>query len=175
MGEVVPEAIARLPDALRARLHLVQQVRPEDLTAVQNRYLALALAGIEAAPFFKDLPARMAASHLVVSRSGASTVSELAAIGRPAILVPLPGSLDQDQAANAAILGEVGAAAVVLQKDFTPALLAQEVRRCLNDPSDLANRGAAARGVGAPQGAERLADLVMSMGEGAPIGPETRP
>ena len=161
MGEVVPEAIARLPDALRARLHLVQQVRPEDLTAVQNRYLAMGLAGIEAAPFFKDLPARMAASHLVVSRSGASTVSELAAIGRPAILVPLPGALDQDQAANAATLEAIGAALAVKQADFTPDRLAAELTACFETPAKLTAAADAARSAGIHDAAERLAEVVI--------------
>jgi UDP-N-acetylglucosamine--N-acetylmuramyl-(pentapeptide) pyrophosphoryl-undecaprenol N-acetylglucosamine transferase len=138
---------------------------------------AYAGAGIsaEVAPFFPNLPERIAAAHLVIGRSGASTVSELAIVGRPSILVPLPGALDQDQAANAAILGDVGAAAVVPQADFTPALLAGEIRRCLDDPSHLRERGEAARGVGVPDGAERLADLVLVLAKGAASGLETRP
>ncbi|MCJ2094788.1 undecaprenyldiphospho-muramoylpentapeptide beta-N-acetylglucosaminyltransferase [Methylobacterium sp. J-072] len=161
MGEVVPEAIERLPAPLRARLHLVQQVRPEDLTAVQNRYLALGLAGLEAAPFFKDLPARMAASHLVVSRSGASTVSELAAIGRPSILVPLPGSLDQDQAANAATLEAIGAALALKQTAFTPDRLAAELVACFETPAKLTAAADAARSAGIHDAAERLAEVVI--------------
>ena len=162
MGEVVPEAIERLPDALRARLNLVQQVRPEDLTAVQNRYLAMGLAGLEAAPFFKDLPSRMAASHLVVARSGASTVSELAAIGRPAILVPLPGALDQDQAANAATLDVIGAALAVKQSDFTADRLAAELTACFATPAKLTAAADAARSAGIHDAAERLAEVVVA-------------
>ncbi|CAM2942161.1 UDP-N-acetylglucosamine--N-acetylmuramyl-(pentapeptide) pyrophosphoryl-undecaprenol N-acetylglucosamine transferase [Methylobacterium mesophilicum] len=161
MGEVVPEAIERLPADLRARLHLIQQVRPEDLTAVQNRYLALGLAGLEAAPFFKDLPARMAASHLVVSRSGASTVSELSAIGRPSILVPLPGSLDQDQAANAATLDAIGAALALKQTAFTPDRLAAELVACFETPAKLTAAADAARSAGIHDAAERLAEVVI--------------
>ena len=108
---------------------------------MQNRYLAMGLAGIEAAPFFKDLPARMAASHLVVSRSGASTVSELAAIGRPSILVPLPGALDQDQAANAATLAAIGAALAVKQSDFTPERLAADLIDLLRDAGKIDRGG----------------------------------
>jgi UDP-N-acetylglucosamine--N-acetylmuramyl-(pentapeptide) pyrophosphoryl-undecaprenol N-acetylglucosamine transferase len=173
MADVVPPGLASLSADLRARLHVVQQARGEDETRVRDAY---ANAGItaEVAPFFANLPDRIAAAHLVIGRSGASTVSELAIIGRPAILVPLPGALDQDQAANAAVLGDVGAAAVVLQKEFTPALVAAEVARCLRDPSHLAERGAAARGVGEPHGAERLADLVLSLANSAAGRPETR-
>ncbi len=161
MGEVVPKALAELPADLRARLHLVQQVRPEDLTAVQNDYLALGLAGLEAAPFFKDLPARMAASHLVVSRSGASTVSELAAIGRPAILVPLPGALDQDQAANAATLAGIGAALALPQTAFTPDRLTAELVEYFENPEKLTRAAEAAKSAGIHDAAERLAAVVV--------------
>ena len=94
---------------LRARLSIVQQARDEDVARVRDAYARLGVTA-EVAPFFADLPARIAAAHLVVSRSGASTVAELAAIGRPAILVPLPHALDQDQLANAGVLAEAGGA-----------------------------------------------------------------
>ena len=107
MADIVPAAIERLEPRLRMRLKIVQQAREEDLARVREAYARLKVAA-EVAPFFADLPARMAASHLVVSRSGASTVAELAAIGRPAILVPLPHALDQDQRANAGVLMDGG-------------------------------------------------------------------
>ena len=162
MSDVVPAAIVALPPELRARLSIVQQARGEDEARVRSTY---GDAGVraEVASFFKDLPARMAGAHLVIARSGASTVSELAVIGRPAILVPLPGALDQDQAANAAVLGEIGAATVVDQKQFTTAWLAAELARVLDHPGELADRAAAARSAAQPQGAERLADLVQSL------------
>ena len=174
MSDIVPAAVALLPPELRARLRIVQQARGEDEVRVRVAY---AKAGVEAevAAFFKDLPARMAAAHLVIGRSGASTVSELAVIGRPAILVPLPGALDQDQAANAAVLGDVGAAAVMMQKDFTPDRLADELAQILRDPSHLPERAAAARAMGEPAGAERLADLVLTLTGGARAAPEIRP
>jgi len=162
MSEVVPAAIEKLPQDLRARLHLVQQARPEDLTATQNRYLAMGLGGIEAAPFFKDLPGRMAAAHLVVARSGASTVSELAAIGRPAILVPLPGALDQDQAANAATLAAIGAAQAMPQSAFTPDRLTAELVDLFTNPEKLTAAASAAKSAGIHDAAERLADIVVA-------------
>ncbi|WP_232629058.1 undecaprenyldiphospho-muramoylpentapeptide beta-N-acetylglucosaminyltransferase [Methylobacterium sp. Leaf118] len=161
MSEIVPAALEKLPADLRARLFLVQQARPEDLTAVQNRTLAMGLAGIEAAPFFKDLPSRMAASHLVIARSGASTVSELAAIGRPAILVPLPGALDQDQAANAATLAGIGAALSIPQSAFTPDRLAAELVDLFEAPRKLTEAAAAAKTARILDAAERLAALVV--------------
>jgi UDP-N-acetylglucosamine--N-acetylmuramyl-(pentapeptide) pyrophosphoryl-undecaprenol N-acetylglucosamine transferase len=172
MSDIVPAAIVALPPSLRARLRVVQQARGEDEERVRAAYRA---AGVEAevASFFNNLPERMATAHLVIGRSGASTVSELAVIGRPAILVPLPGALDQDQAANAAILGDIGAASVIHQKDFTPASLAAELERYFADPARLASRAAAARRVGEPGGAERLADIVMTLAGGLPHALET--
>src|SRR5690606_38546865 len=111
----------------------------------------------------KDLPARIAGAHLVISRAGASTVAELAVIGRPSILVPLPGSLDQDQAANAKTLGDIGAALVLLQDAFTPERLAQELTRFLDQPEALTTAARAAQGAGIADAAERLADAVLSL------------
>lgn len=162
MSEIVPAALASLPEAARARLRVVQQARPEDLGSVRDLYAQAGIAA-EVAPFFADLPRRVAAAHLVVSRSGASTVAELAAIGRPAILVPLPGALDQDQAANATSLAAIGAAELVLQPDFTPERLAAEIARRLDDPAGLAAAAAAAKGAGILDAAHRLAALVMSL------------
>ena len=119
MSEIVPEALELLDASLRARRSVVQQARPEDLADVRATYSRLGVKA-ECDAFFSDLPARMAAAHLIVSRSGASTVAELAAIGRPAILVPLPHALDQDQLANAGVLESAGGAITVVQRDFTP-------------------------------------------------------
>jgi UDP-N-acetylglucosamine--N-acetylmuramyl-(pentapeptide) pyrophosphoryl-undecaprenol N-acetylglucosamine transferase len=113
------------------------------------------------APFFKDLPARIASSHLIVSRSGASTVAELAAIGRPAILVPLPHALDQDQRANAGVLMAAGGAIRLEQADFTPERLASEIAVLAGAPGQLARMAAAAKSAGSIDAADRLADLVL--------------
>jgi UDP-N-acetylglucosamine--N-acetylmuramyl-(pentapeptide) pyrophosphoryl-undecaprenol N-acetylglucosamine transferase len=160
MADVVPPAIAAMDAALRQRLTVVQQAREEDIERVKSGY---ARAGVEAevAPFFADLPAKMAASHLIVSRSGASTVAELAAIGRPAILVPLPHALDQDQRANAAVLERAGGAILRLQDDFTPARLASDISELMNAPDRLTAMAAAARTAGTVDAADRLADLVL--------------
>ena len=162
MAEIVPPAIERLPAALRARLNLVQQARAEDIEAVRGTYARLGVAA-ECAPFFSDLPARMAAAHLVISRSGASTVAELSAIGRPAILVPLPHSLDQDQFVNAGVLADAGAALRVEQRDLTPERLASEIAALAGDPARLSRMAQAAKSAGALDAAERLADLVLNV------------
>ena len=117
----------------------------------------------EIAPFFPDLPARMAASHLVVSRSGASTVAELAAIGRPAILVPLPHALDQDQFANAGVLERAGGAIRLVQDTFTPQRLADEIAALAAAPQRLTTMAAAARSLGRLDAADRLAELVLAV------------
>ncbi|HAP10708.1 MAG TPA: UDP-N-acetylglucosamine--N-acetylmuramyl-(pentapeptide) pyrophosphoryl-undecaprenol N-acetylglucosamine transferase, partial [Afipia sp.] len=119
MADIVPPAIEKLEPALWRRLSLVQQVREEDMSRVRAVYDRLKIEA-ELAPFFADLPARLAATHLVVSRSGAGTVAELGAIGRPSILVPLPGAIDQDQFANAGVLENAGGAIRIPQNEFTP-------------------------------------------------------
>src|SRR6185312_8686595 len=147
MADIVPPAIERLDPALRKRLKIVQQAREEDLPRVRDTYAKLGVA-CEVAPFFKDLPARMAASHLIVSRSGASTVAELAVIGRPAILVPLPHALDQDQRANAGVLMDAGGAIRLDQAEFTPERLATEIAALAAAPQRLAAMAAAAKSSG---------------------------
>jgi UDP-N-acetylglucosamine--N-acetylmuramyl-(pentapeptide) pyrophosphoryl-undecaprenol N-acetylglucosamine transferase len=162
MSDVVPAALARLGADERARLTLVLQARGEDRAKAAADCERLGFAA-EIAEFFPDLPARIAAAHLVVARAGASTVSELAVIGRPAILVPYPHALDQDQAANAALLARTGAAAVVRQSEFTPDALAAILRQALADPAALQAKAAAARQAGVPDAAERLAALVAEV------------
>lgn len=167
MADVVPPAIAKLHTHLLMRLKIVQQTREEDIARVRDIY-ARAQVQAEIAPFFADLPARMAASHLVIARSGASTVAELSAIGRPAILVPLPHALDQDQAANAAVLERAGGAIRILQNAFTPDRLAAEIDALAGDPARLTAMAQSARGIGVLDAAERLADLVLKVARVSP-------
>ncbi|HZL41183.1 MAG TPA: undecaprenyldiphospho-muramoylpentapeptide beta-N-acetylglucosaminyltransferase [Pseudolabrys sp.] len=162
MAEIVPKAIELIPAALLVRLSIVQQARAEDADTVRAKYAKLGIAA-EVAPFFSDLPARMAAAHGVIARSGASTVAELSAIGRPAILVPLPHALDQDQFANAGVLAEAGGAIRIEQRDFTPDRLAAEIARLAGDPARLSRMAQAAKSAGSIDAAERLADLVLKV------------
>lgn len=165
MSEVVPGALARLPQALRARLHVVQQARPEDIALVRAKYSEAGIAA-DLESFFDDMPARIAAAHLVIGRSGASTVAELTVIGRPSILVPLPHSLDNDQKANAEKLQAAGAGLMIEQKNFTGDSLAAELTKLLADAPRLQSAAKAALGQGAPDAVRRLADLVESLGRG---------
>lgn len=160
MADVVPPAIELLSPALRARLMIVQQARDDDMPRVREIYARMGVTA-EVAPFFSDLPVRMAASHLVVSRSGASTVAELAAIGRPGVLVPLPHALDNDQLVNASVLQKAGGAICIEQPAFTPKRLAAEIETLFSNPDRLPAMAEAARRCGAIDAADRLADLVM--------------
>lgn len=161
-SERVPGALAALDAPLRARLEVVQQCRVEDLDQVRQIYAA---AGIRAEleSFFRDLPERMALAHLVIGRAGASSVTELAIIGRPSILVPLPHALDNDQLQNATRLAESGGAWCIEQKDLTAARFASEIVRLVADPAALEHAAASARMQGRPDAVERLADLVETL------------
>jgi UDP-N-acetylglucosamine--N-acetylmuramyl-(pentapeptide) pyrophosphoryl-undecaprenol N-acetylglucosamine transferase len=162
MSDIVPGAIERVEPALWRRLILTQQVREEDMARVRAVYDRLKI-NAELAPFFADLPARLASNHLIVSRSGAGTVAELAAIGRPSILVPLPGSIDQDQFANAGVLSKANGALRIAQGDFTSDRLASEISALAAEPARLAAMAKGARTVGRLDAAERLADLVVKV------------
>ncbi|WP_417669929.1 undecaprenyldiphospho-muramoylpentapeptide beta-N-acetylglucosaminyltransferase [Roseibium sp.] len=164
-SDVMPEALAKLPEALRAKLRLVQQCRPEDLQRVAEAYAALKVDA-ELHSFFTDMPKRIADSHLVICRSGASSVSELTVIGRPSILVPLPHALDQDQMVNAEGLASVGGAWPIRQTDLTPERLADELARLMTAPETLKQAAGAALGAGKPDAVARLADLVEQVAAG---------
>lgn len=165
-SEAVPAAIEKFPANLRARLSIVQQCRPEDIERVRTTYARLGVTA-ELASFFADMPARMAAAHLVIARSGAGTVSELAVIGRPAILVPLPHALDDNQTPNAEAFAAVGAGWRVKQTEFTPASLAAMLAELLRAPAGLAARAAAARQLSRPDATARFADVVENLGRAA--------
>ncbi len=164
MADIVPGAIERLEPSLWNRLVLTQQVREEDMARVRAVYDRLKI-NAELAPFFSDLPARLASHHLVISRSGAGTVAELGAIGRPSILVPLPGSIDQDQFTNAGVLARANGAIRIAQSDFTPDRLACEISALAAEPERLAAMAMGARTVGRLDAAQRLADLVAKVAE----------
>jgi len=164
LSEIVPAALTRLPEDLRARLSITQQARAEDLDMVESAYRAAGLQA-EVAKFFTDLPRRMADAHLVIARSGASTLSELTVIGRPAILVPYPTAMDDHQSANADVLEKANAAWVIKQDRLTPDGLAALLTEIFMHPDTLAARAAAAKALGHPDAAARLADLAETLAE----------
>jgi UDP-N-acetylglucosamine--N-acetylmuramyl-(pentapeptide) pyrophosphoryl-undecaprenol N-acetylglucosamine transferase len=164
LSEIVPAAITRLPRDLKTRLRIVQQCRAEDLDKVREIYDNAEIKA-ELAPFFSDLPRRMAEAHLVIARSGAGTVAELMAIGRPAILVPLPGALDDNQTPNADIIANADAGWRVRQSDLTPDALARMLADIFSGPAALAHKAAAAHALATPHAAARLADAVEQLAE----------
>ncbi len=164
-SDTVPPALLQLPDDLRRRLEVVQQARDEDMQRVQAAY---AEAGIAAnvSPFFKNLPEIMATAHLVIARAGASSVSEIAVLGRPAIFVPLPHSLDNDQLYNATRLAESGGGWCIQQKDLDASRLAGEIEALMRAPDRLSAAAIAAKKQGRPDAVARLADLVQELAAG---------
>jgi UDP-N-acetylglucosamine--N-acetylmuramyl-(pentapeptide) pyrophosphoryl-undecaprenol N-acetylglucosamine transferase len=158
-SQVIPDAILSLPAPLRARLRIVQQCRPEDIERVRARYLQANIV-VELAPFFIDLPQRLAGAHLVIGRSGASTVAELATIGRPSILVPYPYAADDHQTANARAFEAAGACLVIPHAEFAAPTLAGHLRALFDAPERMGAMAAAAHAAGRPDAAARLADLV---------------
>lgn len=166
LSAVVPGGLAQLPAEIKARLSVTQQARPEDVDAVRRAYAASGIHA-EVAPFFADVPARMARAHLVISRSGASSVAELCVVGRPAILVPYRYAADDHQTVNAEALAAAGAAWLMNESSFTPAALAQRLETLFAQPALLTAAAASARRHGRPDAAQRLADLVLETAGGA--------
>ena len=159
LSELVPEAIAALPEDLRNRLKVQQQTRKESMDGARRIY-ANAMVEAEIAPFFRDMASRLAAAHLVIGRSGAGSVCEFAVAGKPAILVPLAIAIDDDQGQNAKFLTDAGGAEMARESQLTVQSLAGALEKLLTNPARLARMAAASRSVAIPDAAERLADVV---------------
>ena len=166
LGQVVPDALGMLPPKLRHRLQVVQQCRPDDIEAVRNRYAALNIPA-ELTTYIPDMPERIGETHLVIARAGASTIAELTAAGRPAILIPLPIATDDHQTANAREMAKAGGARMVPQTEFTPEVLAAQIEAIAGDPQALGNAAERALSVGRPHATSDLADLVEKIAGGA--------
>lgn len=162
MSEVMPGALARLPEFLRGRLRVAHQARPEDRAAAALAYRTSGIAA-EIESFFADVPARLARAHLVICRSGASTMAELAICGRPALLIPYPHATDDHQTANARAFAEAGAGWVRAEAQLDPEELARFLAQRLAAPADLETAARAARSLGRPDAARNLADLALAL------------
>lgn len=162
LSEVVPPALAMLPEGLRRRLRIVQQARPEDRAGVAEAYRAAAIAA-ETESFFRDMPERLERAHLVISRAGASTIAELSAIGRPALLVPYPHATDDHQSENARAFAAAGGGWVVAQRELTAAGLAHRLESLLGDGDGLAMAARRARQFGRRDAVQLLAALALSV------------
>lgn len=161
-AEVMPQALLLMSSPFRWRLTIVQQVREEDLADLRETYKEAGIAA-HLAPFFRDLPERIATSHLVIARAGASTVAELMAIGRPCLLVPLPHALDNDQLENASRLQEGGGGWCIRQSELTPERLAGELERLSTSPELLADAAAKAKAMAETDAVRKLADLAEEL------------
>jgi len=172
LGKVVPEGLGALAPSLRHRLQVVQQCRPDDIEQVRARYAELKVPA-DLSTYITDMPSKIADAHLVIARAGASTIAELTAAGRPAILVPLPSATDDHQTANAREMARAGGARMIGQDEFTAETLARQIEALAEDPQALANAATRALSVGRPNAASDLADLVERIGAGlspVPVG-----
>jgi UDP-N-acetylglucosamine--N-acetylmuramyl-(pentapeptide) pyrophosphoryl-undecaprenol N-acetylglucosamine transferase len=177
LGEVVPEGLGMLQPSLRHRLQVVQQCRPDDIERVRKRYADLGIPA-ELMTYIEDMPDKLADAHLVIGRAGASTIAELTAAGRPAILIPFPSATDDHQTANAREMTKAGGARTIQQDNFTPDVLARQIEAMAADPIALNNAAARALSVGRPHAARDLADLVERIGNGlspVAVGPALTP
>jgi UDP-N-acetylglucosamine--N-acetylmuramyl-(pentapeptide) pyrophosphoryl-undecaprenol N-acetylglucosamine transferase len=163
-SDLIPKSLQILPDQIRDRLFVVQQCRAEDIDRVFDTYEAAGIAA-ELATFFDDLPKRMSDAHLIVARSGATTVAELCALGRPSVLIPLPHAKDNDQLENATRLETAGGAWCFQQSSLTQERLATTIRRLLEDPSALVKAAANARALANYAAVEKLGDLLEEISE----------
>jgi UDP-N-acetylglucosamine--N-acetylmuramyl-(pentapeptide) pyrophosphoryl-undecaprenol N-acetylglucosamine transferase len=162
LSEVVPDGLAMLPVSFRRRLQVTHQARIEDIDAARAKYAELSIAA-ELATYLPDMPEQLAWAHLVIARAGASTIAELTAAGRPAILVPLPIATDDHQTANAREITEAGGARTIVQKAFTPKELAKQMQKLGLDPQALQNAAARAKSCGRPNATRDLAGLVENL------------
>jgi UDP-N-acetylglucosamine--N-acetylmuramyl-(pentapeptide) pyrophosphoryl-undecaprenol N-acetylglucosamine transferase len=159
LSKVVPAGLGMLAPSLRRRLQIVQQCRPEDIERVRAQYAELGIPA-ELSTYIEDMPSKVADAHLIIGRAGASTVAELAAAGRPAILIPFAAATDDHQTANAREMVKAGGARAIKEDDFTPQVLARQIEALAMDPVALNNAAARALSVGRPHAARDLADLV---------------
>lgn len=162
LSDIVPDGLSMLPPALRQRLQVTQQCRPEDMEAVRMRYASHGIPA-ELGTYFEDMHERLADAHLFIGRAGASTIAELTAVGRPAILVPLPIATDDHQAVNTREMVKAGGARMIRQEAFTAKELAKQIQAMAMNPASLANAAHCAFNCGRPDAAKDLADLVESM------------
>ena len=180
LSQVVPKGLGMLGPSLRMRLQVMQQCRPDDIERVREHYAQLGIPA-ELMTFIEDMPAKLGEAHLFIGRAGASTIAELTAAGRPAILVPYPSATDDHQTANARDITKAGGARTIPQPQFTPEVLARQIEAMAADPQALSNAAARSLSVGKPHAARDLADLVERVGGGlapvevGPAGLKARP
>lgn len=168
LSDLVPDALTGLPDEVQARIKLTQQVRPEDHDRVRAAYAGSPIEA-DLARFFTDVPDRLAAAHLVIARSGASTVAELTCIGRPSILIPYPHATDDHQTLNAQALETAGSALLAPQSTLTVERLRNLIGHLLMDVGRLSWMAGNAADFAPIDAADRVADLAIALANGQAI------
>ncbi|MCW2365470.1 UDP-N-acetylglucosamine--N-acetylmuramyl-(pentapeptide) pyrophosphoryl-undecaprenol N-acetylglucosamine transferase [Sphingobium sp. B11D3B] len=163
LSQVVPAGLGMLPISLRRRLQVTQQCRPEDIEQVRALYAEMEIPA-DLATYIEDMPTKLAWSHLVIGRAGASTIAELTAAGRPAILIPLPSAMDNHQAYNVLEMVKAGGARAIDQSKFTPAELARQMQKLAMEPGALQNAAKRAHRCGRPDAVKDMCDLIESFG-----------
>ena len=162
LSEILPTALVNLPEGIRTRLVVTQQARDEDIHAVRKTYDGSGI-DVTLASFIDDIPERLRDCHLVIARSGASTVAELTAAGRPGLLVPLPHAIDDHQRFNAQQVEDAGGAWLMPQDRFSSETVTDRLAKLLRNPAALTRAAKAAKTAGRANAAERLADMVLDM------------
>tara|TARA_R110001632_G_scaffold147485_2_gene264566 strand:+ start:164 stop:1390 length:1227 start_codon:yes stop_codon:yes gene_type:complete len=162
LSEILPTALVNLPEGIRTRLVVTQQARDEDINAVRKTYDGSGI-DVTLASFIDDIPERLRDCHLVIARSGASTVAELTAAGRPGLLVPLPHAIDDHQRFNAQQVEDAGGAWLMPQDRFSSETVTDRLAKLLRNPAALTRAAKAAKTAGRANAAERLADMVLDM------------
>ena len=160
LSEVLPKAIIGLPDALKSRLNIVQQVTESHLEQARHIYADASITA-HCETFFGDIETHLAKAHYIIARAGASSVSEIALMGKPSLLIPLAIAMDDHQTANARSLERLGAADILPESEFTPEAVADILEARLNDSNWLNTAAASARSLGRPDAARNLAQLVI--------------
>ncbi len=164
MSEIVPAAVAELPDTVLSNLTVVQQAREEDAESVTQAYARLGVRA-QVEPFIHDVPRQFAEAQLIISRAGASSVADIAAIGRPAILIPYPHAAGDHQTANARGLVQAGGAIMIPERYLTASSLAEHIQVVLEDPDGASRMARASLSQGRPDAATALADLVETLAQ----------
>ena len=159
ISDTVPEAVALLPESLRSRLTVAHQARPEDVERVRSLYQESGVSA-DIQPFFNDMPARFAGAHLVICRSGASSVADISIVGRPSILIPLASAIRDEQTANARGLVDANAAVLIPESKLDPASLSEQMMVILTTPDVGKRMSENALTQGNPDAAKTLADIV---------------
>ena len=168
-SQKLPEALLKLPEKQRAEIELVQQVRPEDMDVAHKFYDNAGFKKVTLKSFFTDMPEQLKKAHLVIGRGGAGTLTELMAVGRPAIIVPLPSAADNHQEENARIFCDTGAGWLVTERDFEPQAFAERLSDLIRSPNMLADAAHFASVHYPEQAAEKMAEAILDVVKGNPV------